>query len=184
MESRLTSASDCVARRSWCLIHGHRQRSLAHRQENLSSRGGPFDIPKVMLSPETERVAGTASFHHPFDNEDAGSFTLLDGTVLTGIDRVVLCTGYHFTLPFLPELHDDSAMATQANDTVLVTDGTQVHNIHKDIFYIPDPTLAFVGVPFHIATFTFSEYQAIAVAAAFSGRAWVPSKEAMQAEYR
>jgi hypothetical protein len=58
-----------------------------------------------------------------------------------------------------------------------------LHNLHKDIFYIPDPTLAFVGVPFYTATFSFFEFQAIAVAAVFSGRAWVPSKEEMQVEY-
>ena len=148
-----------------------------------SSRGGPFDIPVVMLSPETERVAGIASFHLPSDGDNTGTVTLLDGTVLTGIDRVVICTGYLFTLPFLLDLHDDSITPTQANDTVLITDGTQMHNLHKDIFYIPDPTLAFVGVPFYTATFSFFEFQAIAVAYVFSGRAWVPSREAMQVEY-
>jgi hypothetical protein len=150
-----------------------------------SSRGGPFDVPKVMLSPETERVAGIASFQHPSKDQDTpGSVKLVDGTVLTGINRVVICTGYHFSLPFLRDLHDDSATSEQAIDTVLVTDGTQIHNLHKDIFYIPDPTLAFVGIPFYTATFTFFEFQAIAVAAVFSGRACVPSKEEMQAEYK
>jgi hypothetical protein len=148
-----------------------------------SSRGGPFDIPVAMLSPETERVAGIASFQLPSDQDTSGTVKLVDGTVLTGIDRVVICTGYLFTLPFLLDLHNDSVTPEHANDTVLVTDGTQLHNLHKDIFYIPDPTLAFVGVPFYTATFSFFEFQAIAVAAVFSGRAWVPSKEEMQAEY-
>jgi hypothetical protein len=148
-----------------------------------SSRGGPFDIPVAMLSPETERVSGIASFQLPSDQDTSGTVKLVDGTVLTGIDRVVICTGYLFTLPFLLGLHNDSITPEQANDTVLVTDGTQLHNLHKDIFYIPDPTLAFVGVPFYTATFSFFEFQAIAVAAVFSGRAWVPSKEEMQVEY-
>jgi Flavin-binding monooxygenase-like len=150
-----------------------------------SSRGGPFDVPKAMLSPETERVAGIATFQTPSEDEDTpGSVTLVDGTVLTGIDRVVICTGYHFSLPYLRNFHDDSATPEQANETVLITDGTQIHNLHKDIFYIPDPTLAVVGIPFYTATFTFFEFQAIAVAAVFSGRAWVPSGEAMKAEYK
>ncbi|KAE9363774.1 FAD/NAD(P)-binding domain-containing protein [Stipitochalara longipes BDJ] len=148
-----------------------------------SSRGGPFDIPVVMLSPETERVAGIASLNLPSDNDTSGTVTLVNGTVLTGIDRVVIATGYLFTLPFLLDLHDDSITPTEANDTVLITNGTQMHNLHKDIFYIPDPTLAFVGIPFYTATFSFFEFQAIAVAYVFSGRAWLPSKEAMQAEY-
>jgi len=58
-----------------------------------------------------------------------------------------------------------------------------MHNLHRDIFYIPDPTLAFIGVPFYTATFSFFEYQAIALAAVFSGRAWLPGEEEMRKEY-
>ena len=149
-----------------------------------SSRGGPFDVPLAMLSPETERIVGIASFNIPSEDQDTpGSVTLVDGTILNDIDRVVICTGYLFTLPFLLHLHNDSITPEQANDTVLVTDGTQMHNLHKDIFYIPDPTLAFVGIPFYTATFSFFEFQAIAVAAVFSGRARVPSEEEMRIEY-
>jgi hypothetical protein len=149
-----------------------------------SSRGGPFDVPLAMLSPETERVAGIASFNIPSEEQNTpGSVTLVDGTILNDIDRVVICTGYLFTLPFLLNLHDDSITPEHANDTVVITDGTQMHNLHKDIFYIPDPTLAFVGIPFYTATFSFFEFQAIAVAAVFSGRAWVPSEQEMRTEY-
>ena len=149
-----------------------------------SSRGGPFDVPLAMLSPETERVAGIASFNIPSEEQNTpGSVTLVDGTVLNDIDRVVICTGYLFTLPFLLDLHDDSITPEHANDTVVITDGTQMHNLHKDIFYIPDPTLAFVGIPFYTATFSFFEFQAIAVAAVCSGRAWVPSEQEMRTEY-
>lgn len=161
-------------------------RELSGIAKNIyqSSRGGAIDVPGVFLSPETHRVAGVASFEPPGQAQTTGgTVTLVDGTVLEDIDRVVLCTGYLFTLPFLLQLHDDAALVHEANDIVVVTDGSQLHNIHKDIFYIPDPTLAFVGVPSYTATFTFFEYQAMAVAAVFSGRATLPSKEIMQAEY-
>jgi hypothetical protein len=79
---------------------------------------------------------------------------LKSGQKLCGIDGIIICTGYHITLPFLQEYHDDETSPADANETVLVTDGTQVHNLHKDIFYIPDPTLVFVGVPYYTATFT------------------------------
>jgi hypothetical protein len=161
-----------------------REASRFAKKIHQSSRGGPFDVPLAMFSPETERIAGIASFNIPPVGQDTpGSVTLVDGTVLNDIDRVVICTGYLFTLPFLLDLHDDSITREQANDTVLVTDGTQMHNLHKDIFYIPDPTLAFVGIPFYTATFSFFEFQAIAVAAVFSSRAWVPSEEEMRIEY-
>lgn len=87
-------------------------------------------------------------------------------------------------LPFLPQFTNNNLSIAEADDAVLVTDGTQVHNLHRDIFYIPDPTLAFVGIPFYTATFTLFEFQAIAVAAFLSGRAQLPSKEELRTEYQ
>lgn len=86
-------------------------------------------------------------------------------------------------LPFLDEYNDYGVSAAEANDQVLVTDGTQVHNLHEDIFYIPDPTLAFVGIPFYTATFSLFEFQAIAVAAFLSGVAQLPSTASLRTEY-
>ncbi|KAL2061864.1 hypothetical protein VTL71DRAFT_7242 [Oculimacula yallundae] len=149
-----------------------------------SSRGGTFDTPLDWVPPNTERVAGVSSFEIPEPGLDVpGTITLTDGTILTGVDKVIIATGYLFALPFLVELHDDSLTPEEANDTILVTDGTQIHNLHKDIFYIPDPTLTFVGIPFYTATFTLFEYQAIAVAAVFAGFAQTPSEAEMRAEY-
>lgn len=87
-------------------------------------------------------------------------------------------------LPFLPQFTNGNLSITEPDNSVLVTDGTQVHNLHRDIFYIPDPTLAFVGIPFYTATFTLFEFQAIAVAAFLSGRARLPSTEELRTEYQ
>jgi hypothetical protein len=150
-----------------------------------SSRGSPYDIPVAFLPPSVERIGEVASFDLPTEGQrKPGPITLKDGTVLNGIDRVILSTGYHFSHPFLLELHEDTTLPQEASDTVLVTDGTQIHNLHKDIFYIPDPTLSFVGVPFYTATFTLFEYQAIVVAAVLSGHAWLPKEEEMRDEYK
>lgn len=108
---------------------------------------------------------------------------LKSGQELCGLDKVIICTGYQFTLPFLPNYHDDKLTSGEANETILVTDGTQAHNLHKDIFYIPDPTLAFIGVPFFTATFTLYEFQAITAANVLSGTASLPSESAMRQEY-
>lgn len=110
--------------------------------------------------------------------------TLVDGRVLEHVDRVIVATGYQFTLPFLPEYHQDDVKPEDADDRILVSDGLQLHNLHQDIFYIPDPTLAFVGVPFYTATFSLFEFQAIAVASFFSSKATLPSELEMRAEYR
>lgn len=81
-------------------------------------------------------------------------------------------------------LHADGVSAEDANDEVLSTDGQQTHNLHKDIWYIPDPTLAFVGTPYHVATFTLFEFQAMAIAAVFSGQIPLPRQQEMRKEYR
>lgn len=96
---------------------------------------------------------------------------------------MVICTGYHITYPFLSSLHSDNISPSDADSRVLVTDGTMVHNLHRDIFYIPDPSLAFVGAPYYIATFTLFEFQSIAVAAVFSGRTQLPAVEKQREEY-
>jgi hypothetical protein len=155
-----------------------------------STRGGLFDHPTSMLPPKAVRVSQIASFNleqqsGPTLDDDPipGTVTLVDGQVLTNIDRVIICTGYHCTFPFLSEYHRDSVPASEADETVLVTDGLQMHNLHKDIFYIPDSTLAFVGVPYYTATFSLFDFQAITVAAVFSGKAPLPTETEMRAEY-
>lgn len=90
--------------------------------------------------------------------------------------------------PFLPSLPTPPSPSSLVHDPnnilhLLVTDGAMTHNLHKDIFYIPDSTLSFIGVPFHCATFSLFEFQAIALAAVYAGRARLPSADAMRAEY-
>lgn len=113
-----------------------------------------------------------------------------DGQTLSRIDHVIICTGYMFNFHFLEHLHFDEGTKTKlgndapSDDRVLVKSGSQVYNLHKDIFYIPNPTLSFVGVPFHIATFSFFEFQALAVARSYARRAKLPSTEAMRQEWQ
>ena len=159
-----------------------------------TSRDGAYDLPSSLLPPNAKRVSDISHFEErPRPTveqlDDAlkplpGRIFLRDGLVLDDIHRIVVCTGYHFSLPFLPDYHSDDTQVHEANDTVLVTNGTQIHNLHKDIFYIPDPTLLFIGVPYHNATFTFFEFQAMVAAAVLSKRAVLPSEEKMRAEYR
>ena len=132
------------------------------------------------------------SYNHHSSNENVAldpsepipaTVTLKSGQTLCDIHYVLLCTGYYLTLPFLSHLHSDGTPVEQAGTDVLVTDGSQFHNIHKDIFYINDPSLAFVGIPFFTATFTLFEFQAMVIAKIFSGQVKLPSVEAMRAEY-
>ncbi|KAF2084656.1 FAD/NAD(P)-binding domain-containing protein [Saccharata proteae CBS 121410] len=147
-----------------------------------SSRGGAFDFPASFLPPNAKRVSGVASFDMAAC-AIPNAINLTSGQKVCSVDEVILCTGYLVSLPFLRQYHEDDTPATEANDRVLVTDGTQYHNLHKDIFYIPDPSLMFVGVPFFTATFSLFEFQAMTVAAFLSNKAELPSRDDMRAEY-
>ncbi|EME48931.1 hypothetical protein DOTSEDRAFT_58212 [Dothistroma septosporum NZE10] len=154
-----------------------------------SSRGGPYDLPESMLPVNAARIGGIASFNEldvdskRLDGPLPGAVTLIDGQKLCDIHQVVVCTGYHVSFPFLRSYHADNVRPEDASEDCLVTNGQQTHNLHKDIFYIPDPTLAFIGVPYHVATFSLFEFQAMVVAAVFSRRTTLPSQAEMRSEY-
>lgn len=157
-----------------------------------STRNGEFDLSPSMLPENGIRISEVSHFEI---QHSAGDISISDskplpiiahlksGQTLCNLDGIIVCTGYHITLPFLPEYHSDEVSPQHADHRVLVTDGTQVHNLHKDIFYIPDPTLIFIGIPYYTATFTLFEFQALAVSAVLSGVAKLPSQDDMRAEY-
>ncbi|KAF3038594.1 hypothetical protein E8E11_004474 [Didymella keratinophila] len=161
-----------------------------------SHRNGAFDLSASLLPENGIRVDEVVSFELPSPVTSSTTpptlspsdpipltVTLKSGQKLCAIHHVILCTGYHLTLPFLPQYTNSNTPVTQASDSVLVTDGTMFHNLHKDIFYMPDPTLAFVGVPFFTATFTLFEFQAMVVAKVLAGLADLPSEAQMKEEY-
>lgn len=116
---------------------------------------------------------------------------LKDGTVLEGIDEIIFCTGYLYVLPFLELPSQDlisgngseDVKGTSVSEVELITDGMQIHNLHKEIFYIHDPTLAFIGIPYGVAAFPFYDLQAKAVTAVFTGQAALPPVSEMRLEY-
>lgn len=153
-----------------------------------STRNGAFDIPATALPKGTSRVEEVIKFESIWSESSQDEHLpliahLKSGQTLRDIDLVILCTGYQMVLPFLPQYNESDVIASSASDSLIVTDGAQFHNLHRDVFYIPDPTLAFVGVPFYTATFTLFEFQAIAVAALFSGMSQLPSTEKLREEY-
>lgn len=122
------------------------------------------------------------------DNIEDGVVELEDGTKIEGLDYIILCTGYVFSFHFLENLHSDDHINDKRelnvdDEHVLVKDGSQVFNLHKDIFYIPNPTLSFVGIPFHIATFSLFEFQSYAVSRVYSGAAKLPAEKNMRDEW-
>ncbi|KAI3390556.1 hypothetical protein diail_9208 [Diaporthe ilicicola] len=143
-----------------------------------------------------EKVAMVAEFtvHDPLagrtvlgdESPVPGEAVLQDGRVIGKIHDVIIATGYITTFPFLGPLLEQPDTAMQdADDTVVTTaDGRTVHNLHEDIFYIPDPSLAFIGVSHFASTFSLYDFQAQVLAAVFAGKVRLPPKAEMQAEQR
>lgn len=99
---------------------------------------------------------------------------LEDGESLSDIDTIYFSTGYQYSFPFLPQLHRDPG--TLRTPDALVECGDNVLNLYRDVFYIPDPSLAFVGISINTSAFSFFEYQSISVARVWSGKARLPSQ--------
>ncbi|PWN49403.1 hypothetical protein IE53DRAFT_363175 [Violaceomyces palustris] len=163
-------------------------------------------VAQVVRIGESEDVKVLAEFH------------LEDGSVLKDVDKVIFCTGYQQSKPYLADYHEQdekglreqdlspflrrTAKATKEEEeeeeeeifksqlvnnsthlSALITDGKWVQNLHEDLFYRLDPTLAFVGVPVGTATFNFFEYQALLVSRVFSFKARLPSERKMLTLY-
>ncbi|GFZ50283.1 hypothetical protein JCM24511_08039 [Saitozyma sp. JCM 24511] len=129
------------------------------------------------LPSNAEALPEITSFEDPESAEgmDKGVITLSDGRVVTGIDSIIFATGYRYSYPFLANLHQDPGPSAVVQDEeLLITSGEHVRNLYRDVFYVPDPTLSFLGLSVNTSAFSFFEYQGIAVARVFSGQAWLP----------
>jgi thioredoxin reductase len=162
-----------------------------------SGRDTKVDFRDKMKHGNAEKVPMVASFILDTDNQDGstprphvldddspipGQAVLENGRVLEGIDHVIISTGYLTAFPFLgPHLEQPFTAPQDADEKVVTTaDARTVHNLHEDIFYLPDPTLAFVGVSHFASTFSLYDFQAQVLAAVLAGQVQLPSKTSMK----
>ncbi|KAJ7823080.1 FAD/NAD(P)-binding domain-containing protein [Mycena olivaceomarginata] len=139
--------------------------SLSFYQPNKYRDGYGLDI-LFSFAAKTEIVPEIASFE-PLDGNDAGiragRIKLVDGTILDGIDEVILATGYR-TDTFLPDLVNPRTL----------------DNLDWTGHYIHDPTLAYM---FTGNAWTHAGYQGYAFAKVWTGKARLPSRERMWRDY-
>ncbi|CUM56767.1 unnamed protein product [Debaryomyces fabryi] len=112
---------------------------------------------------------GSAAFEHPLvekhgeitkiDNEK-GIIYFDDDTSVSNVDSIIFGTGFSFSYPFLPNLD---------------LTGNRVQGLYQHIFKIGDETLSFVGAIAAGLTFKVFEWQAVALARVYAGRAKLPS---------
>ncbi|KAH8163563.1 hypothetical protein CIB48_g4691 [Xylaria polymorpha] len=162
-----------------------------------SRRESKYDLTASRLPEAVKRVAMAAEFivdeidvSQPVCNGAntgaiTGKIVLEDETTLENIDYVVIATGYITSYPFLGDLEQPSVAWEDADETVVITaDGYTTHNLHKDIFYIPDPTLVFIGVSQLVSTFSLFDFQARVMAKVLGGHVRLPTESAMKAEQK
>lgn len=93
-----------------------------------------------------------------------------DGSSDSGIDFVVLATGYTLTFPFLPDVPNDSNAANRPMPDRLACTGSSLYPLAHHTFplrtYSPK-TLAFVGLPSRLAPLPAMDTQAHAIATVF-----------------
>ncbi|KAF8556436.1 FAD/NAD(P)-binding domain-containing protein [Imleria badia] len=118
----------------------------------------------------------------------SGLVELKNGTILTGIDSVILATGFRYSFPFLPQYYDGATYEPHAGSATTVSpflplDGSYIRDLYLDQFYIQDPTLAFLGFPLGTPSFIYPEYTALALAKVWTHKAKLPGTQTMRALY-
>ncbi|CAI6093617.1 unnamed protein product [Clonostachys chloroleuca] len=159
-----------------------------------STRGGKFDHPATIIPPAVKRVGEVNSFVLDKGNDVEnlsdplspipGQVLLRNGERIKDLHHIIIATGYLTSFPFLSQFHGDNVSIENATPELLVTsEANMVHNLHKDIFYIEDPSLSFVGIPYYVATFSVFDFQAEAVARVLTGKTKLPSRQVLRDEY-
>lgn len=116
----------------------------------------------AITNPRVQDIAAIKCF-------SGDSIELVDDTRLTDIDIVIFCTGYLYTLPMFPK-----------EAGFITSDGSYVHHIYQQTFYVEDPTLVFMGLPKQVIPFPTFQNQAIVVAKVWAGKLSLPSRKVMR----
>ncbi|KAJ7057784.1 FAD/NAD-P-binding domain-containing protein [Mycena amicta] len=127
----------------------------------------PFQLRSRLRFPEIAAVVPEIDHFGALKEHDKGikhgKIHLANGSVLTGIDEIILATGYLRSKTFGPNLTADG----------------QPENLHWTGHYILDPTLAFTNV----RSWTIGKYQSYAFAKVWEGTAHLPPQKQMQEDY-
>lgn len=112
-----------------------------------------------------EDVADIRSFNHD------GSISLQDGRTLDGVQKVLCCTGYLYSYPFLNLGSDPSQN--------VITTGERVRNVYDFVFYIHDTSLAFLTNQVFVIPFPIAQAQACYLARVWNSKLLLPSPDDM-----
>ena len=129
----------------------------------VSTRSGPmeYEWPTTRGSwrtkPEIAKIEGAV-------------IQFIDGSQLTDIDAIILCTGYQHYFPFLA----DDALRLKTTNRMWVP------NLYKGVVWQQNPQLFYVGMQDQFYTFTMFDAQAWYVRDIILGRLTLPDSSEMQ----
>ncbi|KAI9275690.1 hypothetical protein BDA99DRAFT_496234 [Phascolomyces articulosus] len=144
-----------------------RETSTTATKVYYSIRGDDSPFSKTvheMNLENVERIGALSKF-----SADSGIIECEDGKEIDGVDIVFFATGYLYSFPFLPFEKDN-----------LIVDGQTVLGIYEHMFYVKNPTLAFVGLMTRVVPMPFMQIQSTVIARYLSGRIQLPSYTIMQ----
>ncbi|CAG8567983.1 4001_t:CDS:2 [Paraglomus occultum] len=110
-----------------------------------------------------------------------GQVEFIDGTVIN-VHRIIFATGFMYSYPFLHGI-EIGKHGDVSKERILVTSGKRVYNLYKQVFYIPNPTLAFVALPLKISPPALSQTQALLISHVYASRIQLPFLTSMRKEY-
>ncbi|CDO96261.1 unnamed protein product [Kluyveromyces dobzhanskii CBS 2104] len=110
-------------------------------------------------------------------NPKTKSVIFVDGTELKNVEKVIFCTGYLKSLPFLPR--DEPGVGNSVLSS-LIGDGRRVQNLFNHITPISLPTFGIIGLPRFVLPTRLSETQGAWLSRVWSGRIQLPSEEIQQ----
>ncbi|KAL1606159.1 hypothetical protein SLS60_003560 [Paraconiothyrium brasiliense] len=115
----------------------------------------PFTHPDILNRPAIAAL-----------DADNGRVTFTDGTYADGVDHIVFATGYEFSFPFLEDFQPKNG---------------RIPGLYQHVFHDGDPSLAFIGMVTGGFGLRIFEWQSVAMARVFAGRAPLPSCIEMKA---
>lgn len=126
------------------------------------------DSPMAFAAPYKQPMPEIAEFIAPCESASrAVRFT--NGHIEYNIDKILLCTGYEYSFPFLSSIQPE-----------VVDTGDRVKCLYQQIFYYPHPTLTFLGLPSKVVPLRTFAGQALVAARHLAGRLALPSKNEMR----
>ncbi|KAM0755374.1 FAD/NAD(P)-binding domain-containing protein [Meredithblackwellia eburnea MCA 4105] len=106
------------------------------------------------------------------DIREDGSILLTDGSVVEGVQVIIFATGYHFSFPFASPANAPFSThpLIELNSPLYSTGSRVFHLDSRQTFYLPDPTLTFLGLQTMVIPFPLVEVQARLIGLKWAGK--------------